>query len=105
MVVSDMQFNPTGSMSTNYEEAMRKLRKVGLPEMRIVWWWVTGRAPDFPSTMEDKGTILIGGFDGAIISMLLGTESQKKTSHTVHRTPLEMMQMALNQEVLNRIEI
>ena len=106
VVVSDMQFNPTGNMTTNYESAMWKLKEVGLPEMRIVWWWVTGRGQDFPSTLDDKGTILIGGFDGAIISHLLGKEVKGKDGkdNTERIGPYEVMLQALDQEVLNLLE-
>ena len=106
IVVSDMQFNPTaGNMRTNYQEAMQKLREVGLPHIRIVWWWVTGRAADFPSQMNDTGVVMIGGFDGAIISILLGEDAQPQNEDTTKQqlTPYEAMQKALDQEILNRI--
>jgi len=105
VVVSDMQFNPTGSMMTNYDDAMNKLREVGLPEIRIVWWWVTGRGEDFPSTLDDEGTVLIGGFDGAIISQLIGKDTKGVSAKTMKRpSPLQAMQQALNQEILNLLE-
>jgi hypothetical protein len=108
VVVSDMQFNPAGSMKTNYETAMRKLKQVGLSEIRIVWWWVTGRGQDFPSTLDDKGTILIGGFDGTIISQLIGKDVQSSKQDgqigKVQSGPYEAMQRALDQEVLNLLE-
>ena len=108
VVVSDMQFNPAGSMKTNYETAMRKLKQVDLSEIRIVWWWVTGRGQDFPSTLDDKGTILIGGFDGTIISQLIGKDVQSSKQDgqigKVQSGPYEAMQRALDQEVLNLLE-
>ena len=106
IVVSDMQFNPTGNTETNYEQAMHKLKQVDLPEMRIVWWWVTGRGQDFPSTLDDKGTILIGGFDGAIISHLLGKEVMTKEGQlTIEKPgPYDIMIQTLDQEVLNLLE-
>ena len=53
---------------------MGKLAAVGLPRIRIVWWWVTGRGTDFPSTLDEAGVILVGGFDGAVLSLLLGED-------------------------------
>ena len=108
VVVSDMQFNPAGNNTqTNYEAAMRQLRAVGLPNMRIVWWWVTGRGTDFPNQLDDEGVVLIGGFDGSILSLLIGGEEkevgavQKKKALTSY----EMMLKALNQEVLQTIQV
>jgi hypothetical protein len=71
LVVSDMQFNPSGryghwgqpeeagllakEAETNYEAARRKLNGVGLNDVRIIWWYVNGAGTDFPSKMDDKG--------------------------------------------------
>jgi hypothetical protein len=107
MVVSDMQFNPSGYdqriIETNYETAMRKLEEVGLPRITIVWWWVTGRGNDQPVRMEDKGTILVGGFDGSIISTILGGNQGSKERGQM--TPMDAMLIALNQELLQHVEV
>ena len=122
LVVSDMQFNPANSGSgwgtgkrtgydadTNYEVAMNKLRAVGLPDMTIIWWDVNGRfTGDVPSTNDDAGTVLISGFDGSIITSILGGMEEvvdKKTGEKRKQTPEEMMQCALDQEVLNKVEV
>jgi hypothetical protein len=116
LVVSDMQFNPTNSWSykadklieqTNYETAMKKLRTVFpeefVKEFKIIWWHCTNRSTsDYPSTMEDAGTYMFSGFDGSILSILLGTEpsstNEKKTP-----TMEEIVDTALNQEVLTLV--
>ena len=121
LVVSDMQFNPAGDgnwyqrkttgydTETNYEVAMRKLRAVGLPDMTIIWWQVNGRfTGDVPSTMFDNGTVLISGFDGAIVTSILGGLEEivdEKTGEKRKRTPEEMMELALDQEILNKIKV
>ena len=108
LVVSDMQFDSAGRRQrTNYETAMKKLRRVGLPNIRIVWWWVTDRGTDFPSTLEDEGTILIGGFDGAILSLLLNEEDNGIEKDNTRRKagPYEAMQKALSQEILELIHV
>ena len=109
LVVSDMQFNPTGTNETNYETAMRKLRAVGLPEMTIIWWQVNGRfTGDVPSTMFDAGTVLISGFDGAIVTSILGGMEEvvdEKTGEKRKPTPEEVMAKCLDQEILNKIEV
>jgi len=115
LVVSDMQFNPAGNsytdtiygkvnpqkMETNYEVAMKKLESVGLPRITIVWWWVTGRGNDQPVRMDDKGTILVGGFDGSIISTILGGNKGSKEQ----MTPMDAMLLALDQELLQHVEV
>ena len=109
LVVSDMEFNPTGTNKTNYENAMRKLRNVGLPNMTIIWWQVNGRfTGDVPSTISDPGTVLISGFDGAIVTTILsGMEKvvDKTTGETRSKTPDEVMMECLDQEILNKIQI
>lgn len=103
LVVSDMQFNVAGDNEhTNYEEAMAKLEAVGLPHINIVWWQVNGRSQNQPALKDDKGTILISGFDGSIISTLLGGN---KSSRVKDITPMDAMMACLNQEILKEIEI
>lgn len=116
LVVSDMQFNPSGGYSwnyrrdrgqelTNYETAKKKLAAVGLPEMTIIWWHVNGDAKDVPSTMNDAGTVLISGFDGAIINAVLSTEDVVENGVRRKPTPQEVMLTALDQSILNAIEV
>jgi hypothetical protein len=114
LVVSDMQFNPSdgrdfrGNEQTNYEAAMKKLRSVGLPDMTIIWWNVNGaKSNDFPSTINDAGTVLISGMDGAIVSSILScdTVTDKTTGEKRKATPYEQMVNALDQEVLNLVKL
>lgn len=116
LVVSDMQFNPTsrwfgtytpGEESTNYNMAMAKLRSVFPPEFvenfKIVWWFCAGRETnDFPSTMDDAGTYFFSGFDGAVVSLLLGGEEtiDPETGKKRQPTAEEVVEAALSQEVL-----
>jgi hypothetical protein len=115
LVVSDMQFNPAGGGysygnvrysstqdKTNYEAAMQKLAAVGLPPVKVVWWQVNARNNDFPSTIDDVGTYMVSGFDGAVISIILGGEKVKdeKTGKLREKTMEEKVQDALTQEVL-----
>ena len=117
LVVSDMQFNPAGyghgwanstQEKSNYEMAISKLRAV-FPEefvkdFKIVWWYCTNReTSDFPSTMEDAGTYMIGGFDGAIISFVLGGDAPVKVDENgkkVQPSMEDIVNAALNQEAL-----
>ena len=121
LVVSDMQFNPTGSYSlygldrrtvvaqeqTNLEAAREKLRTVFSDEFvdnfKFVWWYCASRdgaGHDVPATMNDAGNYLFSGFDGSIITLLLGGEEQEKMDNK----PLSMAEMvnkALSQEIFS----
>lgn len=124
LVVSDMQFNPTGSWGfvgrnrvvsekTNYEEMMVKLREVfpneWVDEFKCIWWYCAGRddaSQDVPATMDQGGQYLFSGFDGAVVSLLLGGEAKvdEKTGKVVRPTMDEMVNMALSQEVLALVQ-
>ena len=108
LVVSDMQFNPVGgNTQSNYKAAMQKLADAGLPKMKIIWWFVTGRGKDFPSEISDEGVTMIGGFDGSIVRLLLGAEPvvDAKTGQTRQMNAYENMVKALQQELLKEITI
>lgn len=109
LVVSDMRFNPTGDYynwasekeaQTNYEAAMAKLAKVGLPPIRIVWWHVNGsHTKDVPSKQDDKGVMMLSGFDGSILNFLLDKEEKEKVNKD-EVTPYDAMIKALDQPIL-----
>ena len=120
LVVSDMQFNPSGYRwdnsratadmeASNYEAAKAKLSRVFPKEFvenfKIVWWYCSNRdTSDFPSTMEHGGTYMISGYDGAVISFLLGGETKvDENGKTVQPSMEEIVANALNQEVLSLV--
>jgi hypothetical protein len=109
LVVSDMQFNPvSGNVETNYQRAMKQLASVGLPPIQIVWWQCAGDTVDFPSKADDKGVVMISGFDGAIITNILGGETEIKdavTGEIRKLNPAENMLKALNQAVLAQVKV
>lgn len=108
MVVSDMQFDQSATNMSNYQDALRKLDEVGLSEMTFVWWNVNGQGNEVPSTMNDAGTVLISGFDGAIVTSILGGEQKvvdKVTGQKRSLTPYEQMVKALDQPVLNELAV
>jgi hypothetical protein len=126
LVVSDMQFNPSGryghwgqpeeagllakEAETNYEAARRKLNGVGLNDVRIIWWYVNGAGTDFPSKMDDKGVYMIGGFDPVNLKSLMGltsTTPEKKdfdAQEKKEQTPLDGMLNFLAQPVFNLLQ-
>lgn len=110
LVVSDMQFDKSSAKNTktNYETMMKKLSAVGLGNIKVIWWNVTGRSKDVPNNFDDDGVTLISGFDPAIISLILGGEQEKvdETTGKVRAlTPFENMVKALDQEVLKQLKI
>lgn len=109
LVVSDMQFNPgRQSEMTNYQEAVQKLKSVGLRKMEIVWWNVNGHSKEVPSKISDNGTTLISGFDGSIISLLLEGENVvkcEKTGEVRKLNPFEQMLKVLDQKTLNCVQV
>lgn len=111
LVVSDMQFNPAGrNVQTNYEHMKAELYKVFPKEfvdgMKFIWWQVTGRTQDVPATLEDSGCYFFSGFDGSIVSLLLGGELAEKEEVTKKQPTMEeMIGVALGQEILSYIVV
>ena len=119
LVVSDMQFNPTNTWMWNYtpnergnqtniEKAKAKLRSVFpdefVDEFKFIWWNVASRrTEDMPSTLEDSSSYFFSGFDGAVVSFLLGSDAEivdTKTGEKRLPTAEELVEIALSQEVI-----
>lgn len=110
LVVSDMEFNGN-SHTTNYEHCKARLAEVFPKEwvdnFKFIWWDCTSRAVNFPTTMDDGGTYFFSGFDGSIVTMLLGGDGIKDADGNVTKTPSmeEMLEAALHQEILEMLEL
>jgi hypothetical protein len=108
LVVSDMAMNIVGNnLETNYEATRRKLNEVGLSDMRLIWWYVTGRCSDFPAQIDDKGVYIIGGFDPVVLKTLMGLsgkENVKSLEERKEENPLDGMMNVLNQPIFNLIQ-
>lgn len=118
LCISDMEFNPvetiynwkTGRLikqeMTNYEASMKKLKSVGLPDVRIIWWCVNGQTTsDFPATMNDPGCYMISGFDPVNLKSLMGQEVKDKMSPKATVTPMEGFNNWLNQAIFSLIKV
>lgn len=111
LVVSDMQFDAPESKETNYEVMKKKLYEVFPTEfvdsMKFIWWDVTSRQKeDFPATLSDGGNYFISGFDGSVVTLLLGgemAELEKKTGKPASME--ELIASALGQEILSAINV
>jgi hypothetical protein len=107
-----MQFNPTSRWNyraeretTNQEEARRILREAFSDEFvdnfNFIWWYCASRdgaGHDVPATMDQGGNYMFSGFDGSIITLLLGGEEQTKPDGKP-LTMEEMVEKALSQEI------
>lgn len=107
LVISDMQFNSVGSVETNYEFMKKRLKAVFPSEyvdsLKFVWWDCISRVKnDFPATIDDAGCYFFSGFDGAIVSLLLGENDEKKPSTPISAE--EMVRKALSQEILLQVK-
>lgn len=111
LVVSDMQFNPTKGYygcdeKTNWEETKAKLKSV-FPEefantFKVIWWNVNGRyGDDMPSTLDDAGTYFFSGFDGSVISFLLGGQPVQEGEKPNVPSMEEIIDTALSQEIFS----
>lgn len=76
--------------------------------MKFIWWHVTSQYKDFPSSIDDPGTYMFSGFDGAVVSLLLGGDAtvvDEKTGETRQLSMEEMVQKALTQELLLQLKL
>lgn len=115
LVISDMEFNDAGrfgySNATNHEAAVAKLREEFPDEfvdnMKFIWWDCVGRTNSYPANAEEKGNYFFSGFDGSIISTLLGEEVTPEVEKPVRepKTMDEIINIALSQEIFNLLEI
>lgn len=120
VTVSDMQFNPVSygwrsqrTEPTNYEYSKNTLKQVFPAEfvdnMTFIWWDVAARYgnTDYEGNAHDPGCHFFSGFDGSIISMLVGDDMVKdeKTGQVRRPTAEELVMSALSQEILNYIKL
>lgn len=125
LVVSDMQFNESNwwnrqREATNFEATIAKLKEVFPAEfvdsMKFIWWNCASRRETFEGDAFTAGCTFLSGFDGSIISILLGEDGaeekvivDKETGEEVKvkatsLTAEELAYKALNQEILSYIE-
>ncbi len=110
LVISDMQFNPTDDDTESNYQAMKRMLYEVFPQdfvdsMKFIWWNCISRVKNFPATVKDGGCYFLSGFDGSVINLLLGGEIiDNKTGEKRNQTMEEMIEKALNQEVIEMVE-
>jgi hypothetical protein len=121
LVVSDMEFNPSNyswyrsprQEDTNYEYSVKSLKEVFPSEfvdnMKFIWWDCVARhgVNHFEGNAITSGCTFFSGFDGSIITMLLGEDKviDEKTGKARNLTAEEIVAKALSQEILNYIKL
>lgn len=108
--ISDGEFNRSGNQ-TNFTAFMNILRGAGFSDdfisnFKIVLWdipnYYHGKpVTKFESLAKEGNFFYMSGFDGAGIAFLTGTKYQKK----IPRTPEELFEAAMNQELLNKLSL
>ena len=121
LAVSDMEFNPSNRgwyvssrhQETNYEYSKNALKTVFPAEfvdnMKFIWWDVASRhgVTHFEGKSIEPGCTFLSGFDGSIITTLMGMDKvlDEKTGTYRNPTAEELVAKALNQEILNYINL
>jgi len=119
LVVTDMQFNASGSWyshqsePTNYEYSVMKLKEVFptdfVDNMKFIWWDVASRYgnTDYEGDALTPGCTFFSGFDGSIINLIMGESRviDEKSGKVRQMTAEELVAKALSQEILNYIRL
>lgn len=117
LVVSDMQFNPTTRKWENHKivtedsnnDLMKKKLKQVFPSdfvdsMKFIWWNCASSEINFPTECKESGEYLLSGFDGSIITLLLGDEVKEKNQKPQMDID-DMINLILSQEILQMVSI
>jgi len=121
--ISDSEFNPSGNvnswydtnepdMYTNYNTGIEKLRKAGFSDeycnnFKVVLWNLQSKSygedtgKKFETHGETKNVFYFSGYDASVMAFLTGVEHQE----TQPKTDVELMMSALDQEVLNLVQV
>ena len=111
--ISDGEFNDSGDNKTNFQSFKKRLLKAGFPKdyvdnFKIVLWDIPNAfysfdeiRPKFESYADTPNFFYIGGLDPAGITFLLGGEVNK----SIPKTPRELFETAMNQEIMDYIQM
>ena len=111
--ISDGEFNDSGDNKTNFQSFKKRLLKAGFPKdyvdnFKIVLWDIPNAfysfdeiRPKFESYADTPNFFYMGGLDPAGITFLLGGEVNK----SIPKTPRELFEAAMNQEIMDYIQM
>jgi len=116
--ISDGELNPASLSNTNIEEARIQLMRGGFSKeyvknFKFVMWNIPNgyyRDSDtkFQTFGETKNVFYLSGYDGSILSFLLGgTDMVDEKGNVIEqpKTDVELFETAMNQEILNLVKI
>lgn len=97
--VSDLEFNVSDLKSTNVETAKNKLRNAGFSELFVtnfvIVLWNLASSAKFETFGNTRNVFYFGGYSASVISLLTNKID----------TPIELLNNALNQEILQDVII
>jgi hypothetical protein len=115
LCISDAEFNPSELGKTNVQTALSTLRNAGFSEeyvskFKIVLWNLQSRAygsttgKKFETYGDVDNVYYFSGYDGSVIAFLTGTEVVEGKS-SEPKNAKELFEAAMNQEMMNKIEM
>lgn len=97
LVLSDMQFDSTGSETTNWEMIETKYLEAGFIRPTIIFWNLNGKSVDFPVPNSNvPNCVLISGFNDSVMYSVLDGKQL---------SPIDLVHCALDNERYNNITL
>lgn len=94
-VITDMEFDSSGSANTNFEVIKRKYQVAGYTMPTLVFWNVNARGSHSPVRFDERGVMLVSGLSPSIFKAALESNAV---------TPYDMMLDTLGNERYNAVE-
>jgi len=95
-VITDLEFNPSSSGTTNQKEIEEKYREAGYEVPTLVWWNVNAKNSQSPVTHDEEGNMLVSGFSPSILETVLTGKST---------TPYDLMVEKLSSDRYDKITV
>jgi len=116
IAISDGEFNRVGVKTTNVKEFKRELSIAGFSKdfcdnFTFVFWDIPNNyhcaepKPKFETFEDHKNVFYMSGFDPSGITFLLGGTTKNGVAKAVPTSADELMEVALSQEIMQRIKI
>ena len=113
LCISDSEFNPASLGKTNVQTALETLANAGFSKnyinnFQIILWNLQSSAygksagKKFETYRDVKNVFYFSGYDPSIISFLTGVEQKESKAPS---TAEELFQAAMNQEIMQMIQI
>jgi hypothetical protein len=113
LCLSDGEFNPSDLKKTNVESARKRLLQAGfspkyVKNFKIILWNIPSYANSgkvkFETYDDVENVFYLSGYDGSIVSFILEGEVKNSPNSEVS-TAEQLFEKAMNQEVLEKVEL